>query len=417
MTDSGQGWHHRETCRICGGKDLVMFLDFGYMPLAGGFIRKEDFAKEGSFPLRIYFCRTCKEVQTLDVVEKEVLFKDYRFLSSVTKTLSQHFEQYAREAKAELGLDGSSLVVEFGSNDGVLLRPFMDIGIKAVGVEPAANIAVVAVRRGCTVVNDFFNERVVETIIKEHGKADMVCGNNVFAHIDDMHEMMRAIKLMLKDDGAFVFEVHYLQDLLETYQYDMIYHEHMMYHSLTALSYLLGLFGMEAFDVKRVPIHSGSIRVYAKNKSSGKHAVKPTIGQMLAAERSYGLDKEETFFKFAAAVRDKRDKLRQMILSFKADGKRIAGYGASGRASVHLSFCGLGPDVIDYIVDASPERYGRFTPGTHVPIVKPEVLQTDTPDFMVLFAWNYEQEVLRKEDAYRKRGGKFIIPLPEPKIV
>lgn len=412
-----EGFYHRNDCRICGSRDLVMFLDFGLMPLAGGFIRKEQIPDERKFPLRIYFCRNCKEVQVLDVVSKELLFKDYRFLASVTKTLSEHFVQYAKDMKNELGLNEKSLVVEFGSNDGVLLRPFGDMGIRAVGVEPARNIAEVAIQRGCSVIVDFFNERVAGEIVEANGRADLICANNVLAHIDDMHEVMRAIKLLLKEDGALVFEVHYLLDLLEKYQYDMMYHEHMMYQSLTALGHLLDLFGMEIFDVKRIPIHSGSIRVYAKNRESGKHRVKPTVAEALEIERKKGLDREETFFRFAMELDAKRAELVSMIKKAKREGKRVIGYGASGRASTQLNFCGIGKDMIDYVVDASPERYGRVVPGVHIPIVKPDILKTDVPDFTVLFAWNYEDEVLKKEEDYRKRGGKFIIPLPNVRIV
>ena len=236
------------SCRICGSKDLKKFLEFGNMPLAGGFIKKEDLLKEKTYPLTVVFCERCKETQILETVSSTTLFKDYRFVSSTTKTLSNHFVQYAETMKEKF-LSRESLVIEFGCNDGVLLKPFNDLGIKAVGGEPAENIALLAKKKGCEVINDFFNSKTAENIKKKYGNASLVCANNVFAHIDDMHEPMKGIKLLLEDTGVFVFEVHYLVDLLEQFQFDMIYHEHMMHHSLTSLSYLVSLFDMEILTI------------------------------------------------------------------------------------------------------------------------------------------------------------------------
>ncbi len=401
---------------------MVKFLDFGNMPLAGGFIRPDQLDQDEPFPLVVYFCRKCKEVQLLDIVSPEILFKDYRFLASTTKTLSSHFSNYAKEMKERFLTEGRGgnrrfpLVVEFGSNDGVLLKPFMDLGIKVVGVEPAKNIAGIARSKGCIVVNDFFNEQTAKKIIDEYGKADMICANNVFAHIDDMHEVMKGIKTLLKPDGIYIFEVHYLPELLKTFQYDMIYHEHLMYHSLTSLTYLLDLFDMEIFEVKRIPIHSGSVRVYARNKDPKKEKDK-SVERLLKLENQSGLDKEETFLEFSKHVFRKRDEIKNTIEKLKSQGKKIVGYGASGRSVIHMNFSGLGKGEIDYVVDESPERIGRLIPGAHVPIVSPEVFRKDKVDYAVLFAYNYEKEVLEKEKEFLAKGGKFIIPLPEIRIV
>lgn len=408
---------HRDDCRICKSKDLVKFLSFGKMPLAGGFIKKDEIKNEKTYPLDVFFCRNCKEVHLLDVVSADTLFKDYRYLSSVTKTLSEHFQDYAKTMKERFNLNEKSLVVEFGSNDGVLQKPFKDLGILAVGVEPATNIAKIAKERGLEVINDYFDTKTAERILKAYGKADLICANNTFAHIDDMHEIMKAIKILLKENGIFVFEVHYLVDLLDKYQYDMIYHEHLMYHSVTALSYLLKLFGMVIFDAKRIPIHSGSIRVYAKNIGNGREPVRGIINELLELEKKMGLDREETFFKFASEVVVKRDKIIEIVKNLKLKGKRIVGYGASGRATIHLNFCNLSPKEIAYVVDMSPERNGRLIPGVHILIADPEILKEDNPDYAILFAYNYEKEVLDKEKDFINRGGKFIIPLPVVRII
>ena len=406
----------RSTCRICSSRDLVKFLDFGQMPLAGGFIKTDEISAEKLYPLTVVFCRHCKEVQILETIPADVLFKDYRFVASTTLTLSRHFAAYAKEM-TERFLNKDSLVVEFGSNDGVLLKPFNDLGVKAVGVEPAINIAKLATAKGCMVINDFFNTKTAALIKQKHGSADMVCANNVFAHIDDMHEPMRGIRELLKPDGIFVFEVHYLTSLIESYQFDMIYHEHMMHHSLTALTYLMGLYDMEVFDARRVSTHAGSIRVYAQKKNTPKHKVSQDVQKLLKEERAAGLDKEETFIKFGKSVYKKRDDLIGLISKLRSKGKKIVGYGASGRASVHLNFCKFGTTVIPYVTDASHERQGRVIPGMHNPIVPPDRIREDNPDYALLFAYNYFEEVMGKEQDFIRRGGRFIVPLPEPKII
>jgi len=298
-----------------------------------------------------------------------------------------------------------------------LQKPFKDLGITAVGVEPATNIAKVAKEKGLIVINDYFTTKVAKDILKTYGKADLICANNTFAHIDDMHEIMKAIKILLNEGGVFVFEVHYLVDLLDKYQYDMIYHEHLMYHSLTAIFHLLKLFEMEVFDIKRIPIHSGSIRVYAKNIGNDKEPIHAIVKELFGLEKKMGLDQEETFFKFASEVVAKRDKITETVRTLKAKGKKVIGYGASGRASVHLNFCDLGLKEIDYVVDMSPERQNRLIPGKHIPIISPEILKKDKPDYAILFAYNYEKEILGKETEFIKEGGKFIIPIPDIRIV
>jgi len=403
-------------CRICASKNLKIFLRFGNMPLAGGFVKKKDLFKEQLYPLTVAFCQNCKETQILETVSSSILFKDYRFVSSTTKTLTTHFQQYAKTMKNKF-LKKNSLVIEFGCNDGVLLKPFKDLGIKAIGVEPAKNIAKLARRKKCNVINAFFNLTTVKKIEKKNGKASLVCANNVFAHIDNMHEPMKAIKFILKKEGIFVFEVHYLMDLLEQYQFDMIYHEHMMHHCLKALSYLLNAFDMEIFDVLRIPIHAGSIRVYAQNKKGGQEKIKPTVKKLLKLEKLKKITQFKTLSKFGKDTYRKRAKLIKLITKLKSQGKKIIGYGASGRATVHLNFCKFNNNIIDYVVDASHERQGRFIPGMKIPIVHPDKIKKDNPDYAILFAYNYFDEVMKKENNFIKNGGKFILPLPEPKII
>ena len=410
-------YYHRDNCRICESKDLVKFLDFGKMPLAGGFLKEGEITKEKIYPQRVYFCRNCNGVQILDIVSSDILFKDYRFLSSTTKTLMNHFEDYAETMKKKFQLDENSLVVEFGSNDGVLQKPFEERGIKTIGVEPAANVAKIAKEKGLRVINDYFTVDVAKDILKNYGKANLICANNAFAHIDGLHEIMNAIKILLKSDGVFVFEVHYLSNLIKEYQYDMMYHEHLMYYSLMSLSYLLNLFKMEIFDVEEIPIHSGSIKVYSKNIED-KRPIKVSVEKMMKQEKDMKLDKEETFLKFASEIRAKRDKLVKLVKDIKSNGKRIIGYGASGRSTIHLNLCDFGPEEIEYIIDMSPERQNRLTPGTHIPIISDDILEKDKPDYAILFAYNYLKEVLNKEkERFIENGGKFIVPVPDVEVV
>ena len=404
------------TCIICDSTDLAPFLEFGDIPLAGGFLLESNLSLDQVYPMTISFCRSCFEVQIQEIVAPSTLFTDYRYTSSTTKTLRDHFQVYAQEMFDRF-LSPSSFVVEFGSNDGVLLVPFGDLNINAIGVEPAINISNIARSRGCNVINNFFNTTVATQIKNEYGSADLILANNIFAHISDMHEPMRAIKTLLKTDGVFVFEVHYLLDLLKTYQYDMFYHEHLLHHSLGALINFLKMHDMEIFDVKRVPTHCGSIRVYSQLKITGKHPVTDNVSKLLTQESDEGLYEESTFIKFSLDVLEKRNDLIALVKRLKSEGKRLAAYGASGRATIQLNFCNLNSSDIEYVIDASPERIGRYIPGVHIPIVAADILCTNPPDYLIVFAYNYLDEILRKEEAYIACGGKFIIPLPELKII
>ena len=404
------------SCIICDSTDLKPFLSFGDIPLAGGFLLESDLNLDKLYPMTISFCRSCFEVQIQEIVPPSTLFTDYRYTSSTTKTLRDHFQVYAKEMYDRF-LNPSSFVVEFGSNDGVLLIPFRELKINALGVEPAKNIADIARSRGCNVINNFFDVSVAAQIKNEYGSADLILANNIFAHISDMHEPIRAIKSLIKSDGIFVFEVHYLLDLLNTFQYDMFYHEHLLHHSLGALNNFLKSQDMEIFDVKRVPTHCGSIRVYSQLKISGNRPITENVSRLLALEAKSGLYQESTFINFGCDVLEKRDKLITLVKKLKSEGKRLAAYGASGRATIQLNFCKLNSSEIEYVIDASPERIGRYIPGVHIPIVAADILNTNPPDYLIIFAYNYLDEILKKERTYIARGGKFIIPLPEPKII
>jgi SAM-dependent methyltransferase len=406
----------RHDCRICRQKTLVPFLDLGPMPLAGGFLRAGEIGYEHLIPLTIAVCTDCGEVQTLETIRRDLLFRDYRFLASTTATLRNHFAAFARTL-SERFLAKGEMVAEIGANDGVLLVPLGQLGVRAVGFEPAANIAAVARSRGCEIIEDFVSPESARRLVATHGPARVVTASNVFAHIDDMHDAMAAISELLAPDGLFVFEVHYLPRLLETYQVDMMYHEHLMHHSLRPLARLLEPYGLEIFDVEEIPIHCGSIRVYSQRRSSPhREPVSPSVERLRQLEMRMRLDLPETFEAFGKEVVASRDRLIQIVTDLISSGKRVVGYGASGRATMHLNMCRFVSDTIPYVVDESVERQGRFVPGTGNPIVSPEVFRADAADVALLFAYNYLDEVTRKEQAFLHRGGRFLLPLPEPTI-
>ncbi|HKZ63068.1 MAG TPA: class I SAM-dependent methyltransferase [Thermoplasmata archaeon] len=412
----GGDYYRRRTCRACGSRRVTPFLDLGKMPLAGNFLTKPELGHERSYPLRIFFCHDCFLVQVLDVVSPKVLFTDYRYLSSVTTTLREHFEQYAQDLARSLAKTEDPFVVEIGCNDGVLLAPLRDLDIRALGVEPAANVAAVARDRGLDVVEGFFDERLAERIVGSHGLASAVTASNVFAHIDDLEDVVRGVTAILRPNGAFVVEVHHLRELLRGMQYDFFYHEHLCYYSLAALVPLLDRFGLRVVDAQPIPIHGGSIRVIARPASS-PHRPSRRLAAMMARERREGLTSAATYARFARRVASRGARLRKLLLTLKARGKALAGYGAPGRGNTLLGYSRIDQEILPYIVDASPSRHGRFTPGTHIPILPPSEFRRSPPDYALLLAWSYHREILSRERPFVRGGGKFIVPLPNLRVV
>jgi len=411
-----------DTCRFCQGRNLVDILDLGNVPLAGGFLKEKDFPHEQYYPLDLKLCRDCFLVQVGNVVPADILFNDnYFFFSSAIGTLIDHFEVFAHEIKERFlaGVDHPS-VLEIGCNDGVLLRPLSSLGIKALGVDPATNVVKSLINaEDFIVINDFFSEPLAYQIREKYGRFDAVLSSYSFAHIDDMVDIMKGVKCLLKDDGVLIVEIYYLGTLIDEMQYDMIYHEHMSYYSLTALTSFLQRFDMEIFDVKYIPgVRSGSVRFYAKNMGRRNERVSSAVTDMLQYEREKGFERVEAYSEYAARVNETRDQLVTLLDRLKHEGKSIIGYGASGRGTIIMNYCGIDGRYLDYVIDDAPAKHGFFTPGTHVPI-KPWEFEDESeyPDYIVLFAWAFTDEVVKKRHDYLKRGGKFIVPLPEVRII
>jgi methylation protein EvaC len=405
-------------CAFCDGTALTEIIDFGRVALAGGFLKPEQFASEVFYPLRLCFCRGCFAVQVIDKVSANVLFDDYFYFSSAITTLRTHFEGYAAEVTARFLDPPRAVAVEFGCNDGVLLRPFADQKIrKVIGVDPATNVVKTIDDPRITVVNDFFNEAVAERIVAEHGKADMVVANNVYAHIPDIQGTTRAVRAVLGDDGVFIFEVHHLGKVIEELQYDMIYHEHLYYYSMLALKNHFDRYGMMVFDVKPVPIHGGSVRFYVCKKGSRHAKVSDAALALEKSEREKRYDDSDTFIRFAGQVAEHKRELTQLLTRLRAEGRTIAGYGASGRANTMIQWCGIDHRHLQYMIDDAPAKAGFFTPGSHFEIHSSSILsEPGPPDYLLIFAWTFVEEIRKRNAKYLAAGGQMILPLPQVKI-
>lgn len=401
---------HHDECRFCQSKDLYPFLQFGEVPLAGGFLKKESFDDESFYPLDVVFCRKCALVQVDNAVPAEVLFKNYFYFSSAIGTLVTHFKELADEVAARK----PRLVVEIGCNDGVFLKPLIAKGVRAVGVDPATNVVKSSGLSEREIVNDCFTEKVARRIREQDGPADAIVSSFSFAHIDDMVDVMNGVKALLADDGIFIFEVYYLGIVLDEMQYDMIYHEHMSYYSLIALRNFFERFGLEIYDCKKIALRAGTIRFYARKKT-GKPPTE-AVTDLLAYEKARGIDKAETYTNFGEKVAKTKRDLMRLLDDLKRQKKSIIGYGASGRATTIMTYCGIDTRYLDYVVDDAPAKHGFYTPGTHVAIKPWSATEAARPDYVLCFAWSFIEEVKKKRADYLKTGGKFIVPLPEVKV-
>jgi SAM-dependent methyltransferase len=405
---------HKDNCRICKGRDLARILSLGEQPPVDNFITAASIIDEKRYPLDVYFCNTCSLVQLLDVVAEDELFHGaYAYFSSASAPLVEHFRSYADDLKREQ-LNADDLIVDIGSNDGVLLQFFTE-RYRVLGIEPSANVAAVARQKGIETKDGFFTVGMAQEIVGTHGKAKVITANNVFAHIDDLDEIISAIKELLTDDGVFVSESHYLLDLVEHKEFDTVYHEHLCYYSVKPLRHLFERFGMEVCDVRHVATHGGSIRVYARKKSDTP--IKPSVQEFCDREERAGLYTLARFGSFQTEVEAIREKLVAFVRSARAEGKVVTAYGAPAKGNTLLNFCGFTANDIAYVTDTTPYKIGLLTPGSHIPVVSPDVLKSETPDYILLLAWNYKDFILKKEQALRDRGTKFIIPIPNVEIV
>lgn len=407
----------KDTCLICNSKDVTRYLSLGESAFANSYVKKRELHnREPKAPLDVYFCNNCKLVQLLDIVDRGLLFKTYYYFSSTSPVLVNHFESYAKDVVSMFPSQSKKLIIDIGSNDGILLKPFKDLGCDVLGIDPAVNISKQMKKSDIETLWEFFGSSLVPTIQKKYKKPGIICANNVLAHTDMIHDILEGVRLLLDETGIFIFEVQYIRDLLNKNEFDNTYHEHICYYSLMPIIYLLNMHNMSVFDVKHVETHGGSLRVFASLATS-KIPVSSSVEEMLNQEKEAGLDTLETYLKFAKIPSQNKNTLRKMLLQLKHKNKKIVGYGAPAKAATLLQYCQIGPEIIDYITDAAPSKQGLFLPGVHIPIVSPSVLSSNTPDYIVVLAWNYAENIIKKESWFRKNGGKFIIPVPTPRIL
>lgn len=403
-------------CRICKGDRLTKVIDLGFTPLANAFLTREDLHKaEKRYPLRIFFCNNCNLLQLIDVVSPKVLFRNYVYFSSGMPVLPEHFKNYAEEVKRDLLTSKGDLVVEIGSNDGLLLGAIKNLGAKVLGVDPAVNIARIANKRGVKTLPDFFTRKLAKDIVKKYGHAKVVIGNNVVAHIDNHHDLVSGISTLLTDNGIFIFEAPYLVDMFENLTFDTIYHEHLSYLAVRPLKQLFDQYDMEIIDVKTFPVQGNSLRVYAAKK--GMHKIKSSVKKFLEKEKKMKLDKGDTYLRLADRIAKLRRDVVRVLIRLKGEGKRIAAYGAPAKGNTLLNYFDIGSGVLDYATEGLPSKVGLYTPGAHIPVVHINEARENPPDYYLLLAWNYKDAVLEKEKEFRKRGGKFILPVGKVEII
>jgi SAM-dependent methyltransferase len=403
-------------CRSCGSADAELILDLGLQPLANNLLTAADLAKpEPKFPLRLAVCKSCWLLQITDLVPPVELFSEYLYFSSFSDLMLRHAREAAESYIAEFGLNSKSHVVEIASNDGYLLQNFVQAKIPCLGIEPAANIAKVAREKGVETIEEFFGRGIATKLASENRLADLILGNNVFAHAPDTNDFVAGLKKLLKPAGRVALEFPYGVEFIEHNEFDTIYHEHVFYFTLIALQPLFARHGLEIFRVERLPIHGGSLRLFAGH--AGAHAVEASVPKLLAEEKLKGVDSLACYEGFASQVHSIKRELLELLAKLKREGKRVAAYGASAKGSTLLNFFGVGAADLDFVVDRSTYKQGRLTPGTHLPILPPEELLKHQPDYTLLLTWNFADEILAQQKAYRDAGGKFIIPIPKIKIV
>ncbi|HEY0305213.1 MAG TPA: class I SAM-dependent methyltransferase, partial [Longimicrobiales bacterium] len=401
----------------CGNKQMRKFLSLGPQPLANSFLKDaSEFEGEASFPLDVYYCPGCSLVQLLDVIDPQVLFRNYIYVTGTSTTIAEHNIRYAQTVVDVLSLTTSDLVVEVASNDGSLLKCFQPHGVRTLGIEPATNIAQLARAAGVETVNEFFDRETARNVRDTHGSAKAIIANNVLAHVDDTQDFLAGARDLLTHDGLLIVEVPYVGELLERFEYDTVYHEHLCYFSITALMHLCAAVGLSVVRIDHVPVHGGSVRMYAgRTEYHGGHSA--AVQDLAARETRQGVTAFSRYLRLAEDVQQNRRALRALLSELKAQGKRIAGYGAPAKGNTLLNFCDISTDLVDFTVDRNPLKVGSFTPGMHIPVLPVEALLEQQPDYVLILAWNFADEIQQQQAEYKRRGGRFILPIPEPMVL
>ena len=405
-----------KNCLICRSP-IEPFIDFGNMPLGNGFLFPEQFKDEYRFHMQVGCCSNCTMVQLLEQPDRERMFHDnYAYFSGTSRHMAMHFRDFATHVITDYLPDTDPFVVEMGSNDGIMLQNFASASIRHLGIEPSKNVARVAAERGINTITEFFEADLARRIVAEQGQADVFLAANVMCHIPYIHEIVAGIKILLKPTGVVLFEDPYLGDVLEKTSYDQIYDEHTFLFSLTSVEYLFKLYGMKVIDVEPQTTHGGSMRYVIAFKDSF-WSVSPRVDQQRNKERTLGLEKPDTFDRFKQNCEASRNQLVALLKDLKEKGKRVVGYGATSKSTTILNYCSIKPELLEFISDTTPIKQGKFTPGAHIPVLPYEKFTENYPDYALLFAWNHAREIMDKEEAFRAVGGKWIVYVPEVKVL
>jgi methylation protein EvaC len=402
-------------CLVCGSP-IEPFMSFGRMPIANGFLTADQFASEYFFELQVGFCSSCKMVQLTEQVDREKMFHDeYAFFSSTSSRMAQHFKEFAGFVSSQYLQSPDSFVVEIGSNDGIMLQNFSQAGIRHLGIEPSANVAQVAIEKGIQTVCRFFDEQLAREIVSQHGQADAFLGANVMCHLPYLHSVAEGIRILLKPKGVLVFEDPYLGDIIEKTSYDQIYDEHAFYFSVASLSHLFEQHELEIVDVIPQNVHGGSMRYVVAHRHA--HKCSASVAIQRTREESLGLHRADTYDRLRSRIEGSRDDLMSSLRDLKRQGKRVAGYGATSKSTTVTNYCGITPDLVEFISDTTPIKQGKFSPGAHIPVRPYEEFANNHPDAALLFAWNHGEEIMEKEREFQRAGGKWLVYVPEVKVI
>jgi C-methyltransferase C-terminal domain/Putative zinc binding domain/Methyltransferase domain len=406
-------------CRFCGTRLTRSFIDLGLSPLCQTQIYP-DHADEGEmfYPLHVWVCDECFLVQLAEYVKPETIFgPEYPYYSSYSPSWVEHARRYANRMMSDYGIGRDSFVVEIASNDGYLLQHFVAENVRCLGVEPAGGVAEAARSKGIPTVNRFFGTATAAAVAGEHGKADLMLGNNVLAHVPDLNDFVRGLKTMLARDGMITMEFPHLLKLIELNQFDTIYHEHFSYFSFTTVQKVFRHHGLKLFDVEELSTHGGSLRIYAAHEESAARAISERVGELLRREEQKGFTSIEFYSGFERKARETKRKLLDFLIQAKRADKTIVGYGAPGKGNTLLNYCGIRRDFLDYTVDRNPHKQGTYTPGTRIPILDPSAIFETRPDYILILPWNLREEIVKSMAAVREWGGRFVVPIPEVEVI
>ncbi len=407
-----------KSCRFCGAKLQRTFVDLGMSPLCETYPSVEELNRgEVFFPLHVYVCEDCFLVQLEEFETPENIFTNYAYFSSYSDSWLKHCELYTEQMRERFGLDSRSSVVEVASNDGYLLQYFVKQGIPVLGIEPAENVAKVAIEKGVPTLPKFFGTCLAKELVSGGKTADLIIGNNVLAQVPDLNDFVEGLKLLLKPAGVITLEFPHLLRLMEENEFDTIYHEHFSYFSLLTTIRILAAHGLMVFDVEELSTHGGSLRVFACRTEDASKQIQPSVSRILVEEREAGLDNLRGYAGFTQQVKQTKFALLGFLVSAAREGKSVAGYGAPGKSATLLHYCGIGKDLIQYTVDRSPHKQGRFLPGTHIPIFHPDRIRETKPDYVVVLPWNLKAEIMENLQYIREWGGQFVIPIPKVTVL